>query len=90
MLFVIYFLQYAYYCSFVAEESIALMVSATYREYVDSRSGMEFDPPALRHKVIFDKLTHNTLTTAKILLAHYRRLERYHLFFVEGRAQSDG
>jgi hypothetical protein len=35
-----------------------------------------------------DKLTHNALTTAKILLAHYRRLERYHMFFAEGRAQS--
>jgi hypothetical protein len=34
-----------------------------------------------------DKLTSNVLTTAKILLAHYRRLERYHMFFVEGRAQ---
>jgi hypothetical protein len=34
-----------------------------------------------------DKLTNNALTTAKILLAHYRRLERYHMFFVEGRAQ---
>ena len=34
-----------------------------------------------------DKLTGNDLTTAKILLAHYRRLERYHMFFVEGRAQ---
>jgi hypothetical protein len=34
-----------------------------------------------------DKLTSNVLITAKILLAHYRRLERYHMFFVEGRAQ---
>jgi hypothetical protein len=34
-----------------------------------------------------EKLTGNVLTTAKILLAHYRRLERYHMFFVEGRAR---
>ena len=34
-----------------------------------------------------EKLTGNALTTAKILLAHYRRLERYHMFFVEGRAR---
>ena len=34
-----------------------------------------------------DSLTSNTLTTAKILLAHYRRLERYHQFFIEGRAR---
>ena len=35
-----------------------------------------------------DRLTGNALTTAKILLAHYRRLERYHMFFVEGRARA--
>lgn len=34
-----------------------------------------------------ERLTSNVLTTAKILLAHYRRLERYHMFFAEGRAQ---
>jgi hypothetical protein len=33
----------------------------------------------------------NALSTAKILLSHHRRLERYHLFFVEGRVRpSDG
>jgi hypothetical protein len=35
-----------------------------------------------------EKLTNDVLTTAKIVLAHYRRLERYHVFFVEGRARS--
>jgi hypothetical protein len=35
---------------------------------------------------VIDELTHNNaLSTAKILLSHLRRLERYHLFFVEGR-----
>jgi hypothetical protein len=30
-------------------------------------------------------LTGNPLSTAKIVLSHYRRLERYYLFFAEGR-----
>lgn len=35
-----------------------------------------------------DKLTgHNALATVKILLSHWRRLDRYHLFFAEGRVQ---
>jgi hypothetical protein len=35
-----------------------------------------------------EKLTGNhILLSAKILLSHYRRLERYNLFFVEGRVQ---
>jgi hypothetical protein len=35
-----------------------------------------------------DRLTgKNALLSAKILLSHYRRLERYHLFFAEGRVQ---
>jgi hypothetical protein len=35
-----------------------------------------------------DLLTgHNALLGAKILLSHHRRLERYHLFFVEGRVK---
>jgi hypothetical protein len=35
-----------------------------------------------------DRLTgHNVVSTAKILLSHHRRLGRYHLFFIEGRAQ---
>jgi hypothetical protein len=39
---------------------------------------------------VIDKLTHNNaLLTAKILLSHHRRLERYHLFFVEGRVALD-
>jgi hypothetical protein len=32
----------------------------------------------------------NALSAAKILLSHHRRLERYHLFFVEGRVKLDG
>ncbi len=36
-----------------------------------------------------DRLTgHNALSTAKILLSYHRRLERYHLFFVEGRVKA--
>jgi hypothetical protein len=36
-----------------------------------------------------DQLTgQNALLTAKILLSYYRRLERYHLFFIEGRVKS--
>ena len=38
-----------------------------------------------------NKLTSNdSLLAAKILLSHYRRLERYHLFFAEGRAKQSG
>jgi hypothetical protein len=32
----------------------------------------------------------NVLSAAKILLSHHRRLERYHLFFVEGRVKVSG
>jgi hypothetical protein len=42
------------------------------------------------HKPI-DRLTgQNALLTAKILLSYHRRLERYHLFFVEGRVKAGG
>jgi hypothetical protein len=38
-----------------------------------------------------DRLTsQNALLNAKILLSYHRRLERYHLFFVEGRAKASG
>jgi hypothetical protein len=32
-----------------------------------------------------NELTGNTLSTSKIVLSHHRRLERYFLFFAEGR-----
>jgi hypothetical protein len=42
--------------------------------------GIEYDT--------IDRLTgHNALATVKILLSHWRRLDRYHLFFAEGRVQ---
>ena len=44
----------------------------------------------LDHQPI-DQLTgRNALLTAKILLSYHRRLERYHLFFVEGRVRERG
>jgi hypothetical protein len=36
---------------------------------------------------VIDQLAGNPLSTAKIVLAHYRRLDRYFLFFAEGRAR---
>jgi hypothetical protein len=43
------------------------------------------------HRPINRLTGQNAVSTAKILLSYHRRLERYHLFFVEGRAKmSDG
>jgi hypothetical protein len=37
-----------------------------------------------------DKLTRNSLLTAKLLMSHWRRLDRYYLFFAEGRVRLPG
>jgi hypothetical protein len=42
------------------------------------------------HKPIALLTGHNALLTAKIVLSYHRRLERYHLFFVEGRVKASG
>jgi hypothetical protein len=34
-----------------------------------------------------DKLTRNSLLTSKLLMSHWRRLDRYYLFFAEGRVR---
>jgi hypothetical protein len=44
-----------------------------------------------RRQQPIDRLTgQNALLTAKVLLSYHRRLERYHLFFVEGRVRAAG
>lgn len=57
---------------------------AEYARKLADNLGLDYDE--------IDNLTGSTLSTAKIVMAHYRRLDRYFLFFAEGRARlpSDG
>ncbi|UPT97838.1 hypothetical protein J4G48_0007090 [Bradyrhizobium barranii subsp. apii] len=58
-------------------------------KYIDEKNKEFAKSLGLDHAAI-DKLTgSNSLLVAKILLSYYRRLERYQLFFAEGRVKLD-
>lgn len=84
--------QYQFLHSYLSKLDFLSVTFSNYKISTGTEQSIEqytrklADELGLEYDELYE-LTGNSLSTAKIVLSHYRRLDRYFLFFAEGRAR---